>query len=191
MISDHFELQWRLARMRSTCIGPHLDDFSTALTDAGYSHFTILGYLRAADHVGGWADRHRIALSTWDDQLLVRFARHLTRCRCIKRNKGVFGDAVAGVRLLLARLRARGVIAVATAVTRPPTYSAISAQFAEWTLQHRGVASSTSARYQRVLQPFLEVLGEDPKAYTVEAIRRFVIQRLGARGVQDQIEGVL
>jgi integrase/recombinase XerD len=181
MISDYFELQWRLARMRSTCVGPHLDDFSTTLTDAGYSHFTIRGYLRAADHVGAWADRHRIALSTWDDELLVRFARHLTRCRCIKSNKGIFGDAIAGVRLLMARLRARGVIAPAV-VPMKPSGPAIAAQFAEWILQHRGVAATTAARYQRVLLPFLEVLGEKPKAYTVAAIRRFVIQRLHSAG---------
>lgn len=156
MISDHFESPWRLARMRGTCVGPHLDDFSTTLAEAGYSPFTIRGYLRAADHVGGWADRCRVALASWDDDILVRFARHLTRCRCIKSNKGVFGDAIAGVRLLLARLRARGVVAAAV-VPMTPTAPAITAQFAEWMLQHRGVAppprplatSACSCRFSR------------------------------------------
>lgn len=181
MISNHFELAWRLAQMRATCVGPYLDDFSTALTDAGYSPFTIRGYLRAADHVGGWADHRRVAITSWDDDILVRFGRHLSRCRCIKRNKGVFGDAVAGVRLLLAHLRAQGVIAPAMPTLKTP-YAAISARFADWTLRHRGLAPSTTARYQRVLQPFLEALGEDPKAYTVAAIRGYVIKRLGSVG---------
>ena len=182
MISDYYELPWRLAQVRGTCVGPYLDDFSTVLTDAGYSPFTIRGYLRAADHLAGWADRRRVPITSWNDDILVRFARHLCRCSCFKCNKGVFGDAVAGVRLLLARLRARGVIAAATVVPITPRYAAISEQFADWTLQHRGLATTTAARYQRVLRPFLEALGEDPKAYTVAGIRGYVIKRLGSAG---------
>jgi len=182
MISDYFEAKWPLARMHASCVGPYIDDFSAALAEAGYSPFTIRGYLRAADHVGRWADRHRVALATWDDDILARFGRHLRRCKCIKSNKGVFRDAVAGVRLLLAHLRARGVIASAAPVPTTSGYSPISDRFADWMLRHRGVAPSTTARYQRVLQPFLEELGEDPKQYTVAAIRGYIIKQLGAVG---------
>jgi integrase/recombinase XerD len=182
MISDYFEAPWRLARMHATCVGPYIDDFSAVLAEAGYSPFTIRGYLRAAEHVGRWADRRRVALATWDDDILTCFGRHLPRCSCIKSNKGVFGDAVAGVRLFLAYLRARGVIAAATPVPTTSGYAPISDRFADWMLRHRGVAPSTTARYQRVLQPFLEELGEDPKQYTVAAIRSYVIKQLGAVG---------
>lgn len=182
MISDYFEAPSRLARMRATCIGPYIDDFSLALAEAGYSPSTIRGYLRAADHVGRWADRSRVALATWDDDILARFGRHLRRCKCIKSNKGVFGDAVAGVRLLLAHLRARGVIAAAIPVLTMSRHPPISDRFAAWMLRHRGVAPGTTTRYQRVLQPFLGELGEDPKQYTVAAIRGYVINQLGAVG---------
>jgi transposase len=66
MISDYLEAPWRLARMRDTCVGPYIDGFSTALTEAGYSPFTIRGYLRAADHVARWADRSGIDIKSWD-----------------------------------------------------------------------------------------------------------------------------
>lgn len=182
MISDYFDAPWRLARMRATCVGPYIDDFSTALAEVGYSPFTIRGYLRAADHVGRWADRRRVELVSWDDDILARFGRHLPRCKCIKSNKGVFGDAIAGVQLLLAHLRARGVIAAAAPVPTASRYTPISERFKDWMLRHRGVAPSTTARYQRMLQPFLEELGEDPSRYTVAAIRGYVIKKLGAVG---------
>ncbi len=182
MISDYVETPWRLTRMRATCVGPHLDDFSATLAESSYSPFTIRGYLRAADHVGRWADRRRIALASWDDDMLARFRRHLSRCKCIKANKGIFRDAVAGVRLLLAHLRSRGVIATALPVPPVSKYAPISERFADWMLRHRGVVPRTTDRYQRVLQPFIEQLGEDPKRYTVVAIRGYVIEQFGNAG---------
>jgi len=182
MISDYLEAPWRLARMRATCVGPYIDGFSVVLAEAGYSPSTIRGYLRAADHVGRWADRRGIDIASWDDDVLVRFGRHLPRCKCIKGNKGIFSDALAGVRLLLVHLRARGVIAAATSVPTAPRYAPISDRFADWMLRHRGVAPSTTARYQRMLQPFLETIGEDPSRYTVAAIRAYIIGQLSDVG---------
>ncbi|RKH28336.1 integrase [Corallococcus sp. AB030] len=182
MISDYFEAPWRLAQMRATCVGPYIDGFSTALSEAGYSPFTIRGYLRAADHVGRWADRSGIDIKSWGDDTLMRFGRHLPRCKCIKGNKGIFSDALAGVRLLLAHLRASEVIAAAKPTPTTPKYAPISERFADWMVRHRGVAPSTTARYQRTLQPFLGALGDDPGPYTVAAIRAFVSDQLGDVG---------
>lgn len=190
MISAYFEAPWLLARMQSTCVGPYLDDFSAALADEGYSPFTIRDHLRSADHVGRWADGRRIALSSWDDALLEGFDRHLRRCTCIKGNKGAFSHAISGARLLLAHLRARGVISAARPTPPTSRYSPISGRFADWTLRHRGVAPSTAARYQRMLQPFLEKLGEDPSRYTVSAVRGYVIRQLGAVGRGETREAV-
>lgn len=177
MISDYVEAPWRLTQMRASCVGPYIDDFSTTLAEAGYSPFTIRGYIRAADHVGRWADHRQIRLASWDDGILTRFKRYLSRCKSIKTNKCI-GDAVAGVRLLLAHLRSRGAIAVAPPVAPPSRYAPISDRFADWMLRHRGVVPRTNDRYQRALQPFIEKLGEDPKRYTVVAIRDYVIKRL-------------
>jgi len=182
MISDYLKAPWRIAQMHTTSVGPYLDDFSAALAAAGYSPLTIRGYLRAADHVGQWADRHRVALPSWTDYILARFGRHLRCCKCIKGNKGVFGDAIPGVRLLLAHLRAQGVIAAATSLPASSRYAAISHRFASWMHRHRGVAPSTIVRYQRMLQPFLDELGEDPSQFTVAAIRGYIIKQLGTVG---------
>jgi integrase len=57
-------------------------------------------------------------------------------------------------------------------------------------LRHRGVAPSTAAGYQRGLQPFVEELGEDPKQYTVAAIRGYVIRQLSAVGRSETRDAV-
>lgn len=182
MISDYFDAPWRLAQMRATCVGPYVDGFSRTLAAAGYSAFTIRGCLRAADHVGRWADRRGVDIESWDDSVLVRFGHHLRRCRCTKRNKGVFSDTLVGVRLLLAHLRASDLIAAAQPAPTTAKYAALSERFAAWMVRHRGVAPSTTARYQRVLQPFLERLGEDPRRYTVATIRAYVVEHLADVG---------
>jgi len=181
MITDYYEAPWKLARLRSTSVGPHIDGFAAMLTDAGYAHYTVRGYLRAAHHLGGWADRRRIDISSWDDDLLPQFARHLTRCRCIKANKGIFSDQLAGARLLLKHLRACEVIAPAA----PPTarrYAPILDEFAEWMIRHRGIALSSAGVYQRSLEPFVDALGADPKCYTIGNVRGYVIDRVGDAG---------
>jgi site-specific recombinase XerD len=182
MISDYLEAPWKIARIRSTCVGPYVDGFAAALAAAGYSPHTIRGYLRAADHVGRWADRRCINLSSWDDDILARFGRHLPRCRCSRANKGIFGDALSGVQHLLAHLRGCGVIAAERPMPTATKFAPISERFAEWMVRHRGVAPSTNVRYQRILQPFLCALGEDPSQYTVAAIRAFVIDKCDAVG---------
>ncbi|WP_205507684.1 site-specific integrase [Myxococcus vastator] len=182
MISDYFEAPWRLARMRATSVGPYIDGFSMALTDAGYSPFTIRGYLRAADHFGRWADLRGVIITSWDDDVGVRFGRHLPRCKCIKGNKGIFKNAGVGVRLLLAYLRTCEVLAPAKPTPTTPKFAPLAERFADWMVRHRGVAPSTTARYQRMLQPFLGTLGEDPSQYSVTAIRAYVIEQLSDVG---------
>jgi site-specific recombinase XerD len=182
MISNYFETPWRLEQIRSGCFGPHLDGFASALADAGYSPHTIRGYIRTAAHAGRWADRRGIDLVSWDEGILLRFRRHLSQCRCTKRNKGVFRHAFVELEQLLAHLRAQQVIAPAKTATTTPKFAPISERFAEWMLRHRGITSNTADRYQHFLQSFLAELGDDPARYSVESIRSFVIEQLGSLG---------
>lgn len=176
MISDYFDGAVVLERMRSGCVGPHIDDFASALTGAGHSRHTIRGYIRAAVHVGVFADRHGIEIGSFDDGLLARFRRHLSHCRC-QRNEGVFDHTIAAVRRFLAYLRAKQLISAATSKS-PHVFAAISTRFADWMVRHRGATASTVHRYQLVLRPFIEELGTSPRRYKVARIRTFVIERL-------------
>jgi site-specific recombinase XerD len=181
MISDYFEAPWALERMRSGSVGPYMDGFASALAKAGYSPHSIRSYLRAAVHLGHWADRRSIAITSLDNGILIRFRRHFSQCKCIQRNKGVFDGAISGVEQLLAYLRAQHVIAPVKTAEPAHAFAAISERFAAWMLRHRGVVPNTVHRYQLALRPFLSELGEDPAKYDVESIRTFVIEHLGIR----------
>lgn len=164
--------------MRETCVGPYLDGFETALTEAGYAHLTVRGYLRAAEHLAWWADRRNVDIRAWDEDLVQRFRRqHLPRCKCFRDNKGTFGHESYGLKLLFKYLRATGVMA--PALTPSPKFAPILEEFAAWMLHHRGLTLTSARIYRRMLQPFVETLGEDPRSYTISAVRAYVVEHLG------------
>ena len=50
-------------------------------------------------------------------------------------------------------------------------------------MQHRGLTESTLDVYQGVLVGLLEQLGDDPRGYTAEALRTFVLERARPHGI--------
>jgi integrase/recombinase XerD len=49
--------------------------------------------------------------------------------------------------------------------------------------QHRGLTESTLAVYQGILVGLLETLDDDPRGYTAEALRAFVLERARPHGI--------
>lgn len=181
MISDYFEAPWLLDQMRGSCVGPYIDGFTSALAEVGFSAEAIRKYTRTAIHIGRWADRRGFSLASWNDDTVDSFRRHLSHCRC-KRNKGVFSCSASAAEQFLSYLREKGVIAPAMPAPPVPQFAAISEQFADWMLQHRGVTHSTAHLYQVALRPFLAKLGENPATYATKSIRSFVIEQLERAG---------
>jgi integrase/recombinase XerD len=184
MITDYFEAPATLERMRTSCVGPYLDDLARSMARAGYGTLTIRDHLCSVVHLGCWAQRHRIALAHWDDGILPRFHRYLARRKLDKRKR-----VVAHAAQFLAFLRARGTIAPAKPALAP-TRSQILDLFAEWMRRHRGVTERALSRYDRVLSRFVAELGEKPTAYKVADIRAFVITELGRRSREETRSGV-
>ncbi len=60
----------------------------------------------------------------------------------------------------------------------------ILAAFHTWMREHRGLAESTLANCRRILVHLLDVIGDDPHAYTVEALRAFVLRRAQPYGIE-------
>jgi hypothetical protein len=176
MITDYFERPGTLRRMRTSCVGPYLDDLARAMAGAGYHRLTIRDHLCSVVHLGYWAQRHGLALPHWDGDVLIGFRRHLARRKLGKR-KRVVGHAAH----FLSFLRARGAIAPAKPAPAPARPRILDL-FAEWMRRHRGVTLHTLSRYDRVLRLFVTELGEEPAAYDVAHIRGFVVSELGRRG---------
>lgn len=178
MISDYLKMPAHLARIRSSCVGQHIDDFIDVIAGRGYSRNVVRMFIRAVVHLGWWADRRRIPIESWSEETVRRFRRHLSQCHC-EPNRGVFEDAVARVEQFLDYLRSKAVIAPALRASPAHKFAAISQQFADWMLRHRGVTRGTLYVYQDVLRRFLVELGEEPARYTADGIRSFVITRVG------------
>jgi integrase/recombinase XerD len=176
MITDYFEAPATLERMRTSCVGPYLDDLVDTMAGAGYGALTIREHLRSVVQLAWWAQRRKIALASWDDGILKGFRKHLAGREPAKRKRAIMHAAQ-----FLAFLRTRGVIAPAKPRPVPRCFEILEL-FAEWMRRHRGAAPRTLCRYQRVLVPFVAELGEDPAAYDVASIRAFVLAELGRRG---------
>ena len=79
-------------------------------------------------------------------------------------------------------LREHGVIPQLPARLSPADRWPLLAGFGAWMEQHRGSRSTTLNKYQMFLCDLLEALGDDPRTYTTEAIRTFILRRAQARG---------
>ena len=176
MITDYVRSSATLARMRASCVGPHLDDLAGSLARAGFAPLSIKEHLRTAVQLARWAERRKVELSEWDDGLLPHFGKHLARRGCTRQRR-----AVGRARQFLAFLRIRGAIPPGSPEPAERCVPLLE-EFADWMLRHRGVKPRTIDRYRRGLCLFLAELGEDPTAYDVASIRAFVVQHLGRRG---------
>jgi integrase/recombinase XerD len=181
----HIDSGFKAARSftysRASTAGDHLGSFAAALVSAGYVPSAVQRRVKAAAHLGCWADDNRLLLGSLGEQALLAFGRHLLRCRCIKRRRrGVGADQLDArlATLFLAHLRTLGVVAPAP-VPAPSVSHPLLVSFQAWMLRHRGVTPSTMKVYLRPLVELLAILGGNPDAYTPTAIRRFFVDAHG------------
>ena len=180
MLETFFEATPTLIRLRSGPTGAFADGFAESLRKSGYARETARGYLRAASHLGTWMQAEGVTVDLLDERAVAGFARHLHRCRCLRGNRGVYANAVAGAGHFLAHLRARGDVPLppAPAVRKRPE---LVERFEDWMRFHRGVVERTLEGYRPVLVDLLRRAG-DPKSFTAESLRRFVLDRVAPHG---------
>jgi len=144
MLEDWFVAAPTLTRLRSGPTGPFVEGFAQFLRAAGYVRGSVLRYLRAAAHLGTWMHAHSVVTAMLDERTLEAFTAHLPGCACLRRNRGIYRDARAGVRLFLAHLRDRG---MAPPAQRSCALPDVVEQFEHWMRSHRGVTASTLRIY--------------------------------------------
>ena len=64
-----------------------------------------------------------------------------------------------------------------TAAPSPVERWPVLGEFRGWARQHRGLAETSIDAYERILAELLAAIGDDPRAYTAEALRGFVLER--------------
>ena len=175
MLKQFFESPLRVQAIRNGPSGFLVECFAQDLWDAGYAKITARRHIRSAEHFVYWADEEDIAGSSWNEQVLLRFEDHLSRCNC-----SGYGhqrrDLLGGVRLFV-RYICGGGINVARPSQPAVQTPVLLAGFNAWMRQQRGTADPTLYNYSIPLRDLLTRVGEDPNRLDAQSLRQFVLER--------------
>lgn len=182
MLTVYFKSPFTLERLRSGPSGPYLDGFAHKLHLAGYSQGAAQRLLRAAAHLGVWAQANDNPIKSFNKDTLERFRAHLSSCCCPKSNGGRGPNVFFGAKRFLEYLHQVG---VASSIGNEHTDSALPqlmTSFFNWLQQHRGTSQSTCRIYGRVVLDLLQTLGDDPNRFTAADLQAFALNRAGRHG---------
>ncbi len=185
MLETYFSAPKTLRRLRAGLSGPCIDGFAAALERRGYAHATAVRYLRVAAHLGVFLTRRRATLRALHGDTVTVFRQHLRRCRCPASNGGhTWYHARFGVRLFHQYLIAQGLSPRPSLAMDAPPVPAPITDFVTWFRLHRGVAAPTLRQYARGAAALFESLGPDVRAWTPQAVRRFLLDRAALGGAE-------
>jgi len=160
-------------RLRTGLAGPFLDGFVKSMFAAGYASDTIRSYVWTAEHVGLWLARRRTMITDLDEDLLARFVRHLSRCRCRGCRRGRHDRVSFRARAFLRYLREASVVPTsAPAVARPQ----LVIEYAAWMRDRRGLAAATIGHSLPVAQALLSTVSDNPAQLDAACVRKFVLE---------------
>jgi integrase len=182
MLESYFETPFVVDRLRSGPSGPYVDGFAQRLERQGYSWWTARGHLRAAAHLGQFAQAHDIVFDSIGRAALEAFRLHLPSCRCPRSNGGTTEAVVRGAKLFVAHLCEIGVLESREAERKHAQHPLVES-FQEWLLHHRGAAESTRNTYGQGASDLLDALGDDLGRYDAQSLRAFVRERAQSHGV--------
>lgn len=170
MLERCFRKASTVRRLRGGPAGSTLDGFAESLLAKGYSPKARAtgGYLYAADHLADWAARRGIPVEKLDEEVLGRFLGHLP-CRCRGRKHCDLEHAPFRIYKFLDYLRAVGVASPA------PGYSVLVVEYGAWMRKQCGLAESTIARSQPVVEALLDTVGEAPSRFDAKGVHDFVL----------------
>ena len=175
MPSEFFNSRTRIRALRNGPEGPLFESFAQALSEAGYETITARRHRHAAKHFIYWADRHGTPVCELNEQSLVVFNRHLSRCRCSHYRHSNQPRVGHGARLFLTYLRDARIIALHS---KPPVHDpALLSAFCQWMRQQRGSTDLTLHQYSIYIREALGRLGEMPSCFDARRLRAFALER--------------
>ena len=159
--------------LRASPLALHVDTFERYLHDWHYASSTRSHYLSCLTHFARWMDDHQLSAEKLDEAVTARFlSQYLSRCRSLRPH----WPLQAALKLLLALLRAKGVIA-----ERMPAATPVEEELRRFDayMNHvRGLAAKTRSQHCRTVGRLLrEQFGDQPIVISViapEELRRFV-----------------
>ena len=177
MLETYFSAPKTLRRLRSGISGPYIDAFADDLERDGYAPSSAVRYIRAAAHLGCFAQWRGRVLADIDFNTLHAFASHLHRCRCPHFKRARIGHhAPFGAKLFHQHLVDCGICA-REPVQDKHTDPALITAFRDWFQTHRGVKQPTLRQYTRGAAELVQALGENVGHWTSQAVRNFLLER--------------
>jgi site-specific recombinase XerD len=178
MIEGYFSAPKTIRRLRAGLSGPFIDGFAEALQQQGYSRSMAIRSLHAASHIGWFIQRRGGVLSDINESTIEDFGRHLMRCRCYQRHsrKKTGYHARFAVKRFHRYLVKLGICA-APAINNNVTEPSLVTAFRDWFRTHRGVTEPTLRLYCRGAADLLRMLGEDFNLWSIQAVRKFLLDR--------------
>ncbi|WP_186300346.1 site-specific integrase [Denitromonas ohlonensis] len=175
MLAIWFDSPLRIQALRDGPSGPQIEGFAQELYRAGYARITARRHIREAEHFVYWSNKEGVGEGPVDEQVIQRFGRHLSRCRCPGYGHTYRVDLLRGARLFLGFLRGEGLSVARLAETQTHDCVLLAA-FCQWMRQQRGTADSTLYNYKRSLRDLLARVGEDPGRLDAQCVRQFVLE---------------
>jgi site-specific recombinase XerD len=172
MLSDYIFDRRAQLRMQDLIPAARLDEFVDWLAGLRYSRRTIQSYVFAATRFVRWARAKGYdELSALDRSCLNAYKREVFR-RCGRKQRiRDSGNHYCGARRFVRFLRNCGVIP-----EEPNDVSPLVIRFSEWMRKQRGARDSTLAGYRRVLCKLVQELSSEPRRYTAQQLRAFLLK---------------
>ena len=170
-------------RLHSGPAAHHVDAFADWLCTNGYQPISIENTLRS---LAGWTDWMLTAGFT-AQHLLPAFAAGKAAIKgkqSTGRRHGLNRHSLSASSLFIRFLQHQGELPPPIAPPSALDLWPILSQFCSWMRKHRGLTESTLAVYQGILSGLLETLGDDPRTYSAEALRAFVLDRARPHRIQ-------
>ena len=172
MLEHFFRSHERIQALRGGPQSSLLEGFAEELRRTGYVRIAAQQRIRGAEHLLHWTKREGIPIPDLTENLLERFHQHLERCRC-PGFRPVPLDLFKGDRLFLEYLRSTGSVTASLEQRQDPP---LLVAFRQWMRQVRGTRDKTLYNYSLSIQALLRRLGDVPRRFDAQSLRRFVLE---------------
>src|SRR5215469_1486235 len=170
MLIDYVPRATARDRLQSVISADDLEAFANWLAALRYSRATIRSYLYSAVRYVAWANAHGYHdPATLGGECLSAYRPTVRVHMCGARIR-TGGNFLCGARTYVRFLRESGLMPAELSNLEP-----LIARFSDWMRTHRGSRERTIGEYQRVLRRLLRQVGNEPRSFTAEQIRAFVL----------------
>jgi integrase/recombinase XerD len=179
MLTDYFKSPLTLERYRSGLIGPYLDAFTAWLDEHGYRRVSIRRHVREVVHFAAWAKTAGIPVEGLNRDALGRLHSYLAKRELLRYRNGGQQHLYQSACVFVGFFESTGVVCKLTpSATTPSPADRLWCEFTEWMRAQRGTMNSTLASYRLPISALLQDLGTDPRAFTAERLRHFLLRQV-------------